>query len=127
MRATMCLFAVAALAVLCSGCSTLGAHDPRLLAWKAPVIPPGGLIYTHYKAPLTGDVNGVQVGANKTGKATTRYIAYPFSRILSVAWADASIKEAARNGGLTKVEYADYEGLWVFGVYAEFTVTAHGE
>jgi hypothetical protein len=126
MRATMCLFAGAALAVLCCGCSTLGAHDPRLLAWKAPVVPPGGLIYTHYKAPLTGDVNKVPVGG-KTGIAKTTYVAYPFSRILSVAWADASIKEAARNGGLTRVEYADYEGLWVLGVYAEFTVTAHGE
>jgi len=127
MRATKrLLLAAAAMAALCAGCSSLGAQDPRLLSWKAPIEPPGGLLYTSYCAPLTGDVNKVHVGG-KMGQAKTRYIAYPFSRALSVAWADASIKEAAKNGGLTKVEYADYEGFWVLGVYAELQVTVHGE
>jgi hypothetical protein len=116
MKATMCLLALAVLGLLCSGC----------VVWRAPVVPPGGAIYTHYRAPLTGDVNKAPV-SGKTGRASTRYIAYPFSRVLSIAWADASIKEAAQNGGLTRVEYADYEILQVFGVYAEFTVTVHGE
>ncbi len=117
MRATVFLAGAVALALLCTGCAA---------PWRAPVKPPSGLLYTHYKAPLTGDVNKVQVGG-KTGIATARHLAYPFSQVLSIAWADASIKEAARNGGLTKVDYADYEGLWVLGVYAELTVTVHGQ
>lgn len=125
MRATICLFAVAVLAALCTGCSAIRAYNP-VLPWKAPVVPPGGIIYTHYKAPLTGDVSKVQVG-DKTGTATTRYVVIPYSRLLSAGWADASIEEAAKQGGLTTVEFADYEGLSVLGVYGELTVTVHGK
>jgi hypothetical protein len=115
MKATRRLWALAALAGLCAGCAV----------WKAPVVPPSGAIYTHYSAPLTLNDKPLAVCAKK-GTASTRYVAllYP---MYSVSWADAALKTAAENGGLTRVHYADYEVLSVLGVYAEFTVRAYGE
>ena len=115
MKATRCLPALAVVVALCAGC----------VAWKAPVVPPRGGIYTHYSAPLT--LNGTPAPVcQKHGQSSTRYVAY-FNFLLSVAWADAALQAAAQDGGLTKVHYADYEVLSVLGVYAEFTVRAYGE
>jgi len=35
--------------------------------------------------------------------------------------------KAAKNGNLSKVEYADYEYFSVLGIYQKTTVTAYGE
>ncbi|MHC4789028.1 MAG: TRL domain-containing protein [Planctomycetota bacterium] len=37
------------------------------------------------------------------------------------------MEHAARNGGLTKVHYADYEILEILGIFGQFTVRAYGE
>lgn len=115
MKATRCLPAVAVVVALCAGCA----------AWKAPVVPPAGGIYTHYSAPLTLNDTPAPV-CQKHGQSATSYFAlfYPF---YSGAWGDAALQAAAKDGGITKIHYADYEVLSVLGVYAEFTVRAYGE
>jgi hypothetical protein len=115
MKATRCLLVLAAVAALCTGC----------VAWKAPVVPPSGAIYTHYKAPLTLNDQPAPL-CEKSGKSSTSYLAL-FYPAYSVAWADAAIETAAKEGGLQKVHYADYEVLSVLGIYAEFTVRVYGE
>ena len=87
MKARMFLLALAVSVVLCAGCAP----------WQAPVVPPAGAFYTHYRAPLTGDVNKVEVDG-KTGRATTRYFRF-FYWPIDFSWADASFKEAAKDGG----------------------------
>ena len=113
MRATIRLLFVLLAVLLATGC----------VSWRAPVVPPAGLLFTQYRAPLTPEVSGVPV-AKKVGTHSTRYVGY---FLYSFAWDDASIDAAAKEGGLSKVYYADYEVLNVLGVYAEFTVRAYGE
>jgi hypothetical protein len=114
MHARKCILpAIAAALLLCGGC----------VRWRAPVIPPSGLLFTHYRAPLTADNAPFEVGG-KTGESSSYY----FSLYnLSFAWDDVSIERAAADGGITRVTYADYEVLTVLGVFGELTIRAHGE
>ena len=113
MRVTIRLLAVLLAVLLTAGCAF----------WRAPVVPPGGVLFTQYRAPLTPQVSGVPV-AKKVGMHTSHYFAY---FLYSFAWDDASIDAAAKEGGLSRVYYADYEVLSILGLYARFTVRAYGE
>jgi hypothetical protein len=87
----------------------------------APVVPPTGLFYTDYKAPLDYNQNNSAIGS-RSGKAET------FSILWLVALGDASIKTAASNGSLTTITGADYEYFNVaFGAYQKYTTVVHGE
>lgn len=99
-----CCFAV----VLMSGCMV------------APVVPPAGGIYNDWKAPLNYEQQGNQFGL-KTGTASTGSI------LGLVAWGDGSIRAAAANGGITKVNNADYEYFNVIGIYQRYTTIVYGE
>ena len=116
MRGTIRVAALAALVLLCGGC----------FRWQAPVKPPIGLLYTHYSAPLSADGTNFAVDGPQ-GKSYTMAIREPFFTGQGVAWAQAAIQEAARQGGLTKVHYADYEMKEILSVYSRFTVTVYGE
>ena len=87
---------------------------------KAPVMPPWGMIYNSYMAPLSYEGKGLPVG-NKSGTASTESI------LGMVAWGDGSLKTAAANGKLTKVNHIDYEYFNVLGVYQCYTTVAYGE
>jgi hypothetical protein len=105
---------------------------------KMPVMPPKGLVYNNYKAPLflqdnyhvagAGAAKTVEIPANvKHGVSETAQIAFPFYPQLSVGFGDAAVKSAAANGNIQKILYADYEYFSVFGVYNRFRVHAYGE
>ncbi|MCX7048280.1 MAG: TRL-like family protein [Candidatus Sumerlaeota bacterium] len=87
---------------------------------RAPVMPPVGLIYNEYMAPLSYEGKGLPLGS-KSGTASTESI------LGLVAWGDASLKTAAANGRLTKINHVDYEYLNVIGVYQHYTTVAYGE
>lgn len=55
------------------------------------------------------------------------YIRDIFFTGLDVAFDDASIQKAAKNGGLSKIYYADYEAKSVLGVFGMFTTKVYGE
>lgn len=108
MRRAMLLGLVGVLVVAAVGCYT------------APVIPPMGVIYADYKAPLTTEPQG-QAVVPKKGEASSQSV------LGLVAWGDCSLQAAAAGGGLSTVNYADYSYLnVVFGIYQKFTVTVHG-
>ena len=115
------LIALAAVPLAASGC----------VRGLAPVEPPQGAVITSFKAPLTTDFHETPVCTRK-GVTSTYYVNFPLpleaSRLiwLDVAWSQAAIEKAARNGKLTSVEYADYEFLSVLGIVERFTVTAYG-
>jgi hypothetical protein len=136
---------VAALAVMATGCAN-GVYN---LMPSAPVVPPGGAIYTQQRAPLVlsnqvPDVvpsslqpaggmmpavatQGVKLPANMkcgTAEATNIVLYY---QVLSVGWGDCSIETAARNAGITKIAFADYEIMSVLGFYNQIIVRVFGE
>lgn len=95
----------------------------------APVVPPPGMIFTSYKAPLKYNFNKqgepTQVSMDGGGdEAETHYIRIPFIN-LSFAWGDASMEQA--NDGLKRADYADYEFFTVLTIYSHFQVKSYGE
>lgn len=86
----------------------------------APVVPPPGLFYTGYSAPLDVDQAKTPV-AEKTGKASS------YAVMGLVAWGDASIDAAAKAGGIQTIESADYELTNILlGMYQQYTTVVHG-
>lgn len=71
-----------------------------------------------YKAPL--DV-GTTTKAGKRGEACAQNI------LGAVAWGDASIDSAKRNGGITQVATVEYLPTRVLGYYAKFCTVVHGD
>ena len=128
-------FALAlALALLCGCAASMqrAASVNRALYGdlKAPIVPPTGLVWTSYRAPLT--VGPTDFGSKK-GQATSHQIGLPplpfygLTRGVSLfAWGDASKQTAARQGGITEIEHADYRmQIFVF-VYKRFTTEVYG-
>ena len=97
---------------------------------RAPVVPPPGMIWTEYDAPLDFEMGHkgkpTQVANMKKGEARTRYLRL-FYPALSMGWEDNVIKTAAKDGGIETVHFADYHYLSVLGLFQEVTVTAYGE
>lgn len=85
---------------------------------SAPFMPPVGLV-SDVKAPLSTDGNW-KVGM-KSGSASSQSI------LGLCAYGDCSITEAAKNGGLKRVDYVDYKYDNVLGIWQQVTVTAYGE
>ena len=108
--------------ILCAACATGCAPH------SAPVIPPFGMIYTHYKAPLTTDFDRTDIADKKMGQSTTYFFKIPNPWVdVDFAWDNASIERAAAQGQITKVAYADYEVLSIFGIFVRFTTTTYGD
>ncbi len=106
---------LAGVAALC----TVLALSAGCATYRAPVVPPVGLLYSAFKAPLTTEFSG-QAAELKSGEAST-------SSVLGlVATGDCSLEAAAHEGGLNTIEYCDYSYLNVLGVYQRFTVVAYG-
>lgn len=103
-------------ALLATGC----------VPFTTPVQPSQGAIFTRIRAPLTVDFDETPVGT-KRGESSVIWVQEPLATRLSVAWQGAAIEEAARDGGITTVRYADYEALIVLGVFARFKVIAYGD
>jgi TRL-like protein family len=105
MRNVSVLLAALVLVLLITGCVF------------APVNPPRGFIYTNQKAPLFPG-NG---GGEKVGEAST------YSILLLVAWGDASITAAAKDGGITKIKQLDYQVFNILPIWQEYTTIVRGD
>ena len=82
----------------------------------APIVPPLGLVYTDYDAPLS--LNG-DVG-NRRGEASVVAI------LGLISTGDGSVRAAARNGNISQVQRVDYEFYNVLGIYQRYTTVAYG-
>ena len=104
-KLSLCLMAIVCL----SGCMI------------APVMPPMGAVYHNTRAPLDVDFEKSEYGP-KTGTASTNCI------LGLIAWGDASAEAAAKAGGITTIEHADYEYMNILlGIYQRYTTIAHGK
>lgn len=85
---------------------------------SAPFQPPTGLVAVT-KAPLSTEGNwkaGLKQGVAQSQSVLGLY-----------AWGDCSITAAARQGGLTRVNYLDYKYLNIIGIWQQVEVYAYGE
>lgn len=122
MRFDIALSILAITAALCSGCGTAAYYGQNL----APVVPANGILFANISGPLTTNYRASPLGGKK-GEASTFYARDPILTGMDVSWDDASIEAAAKNGGITNVQYADYHILQILGVFGKFTVTVYGE
>lgn len=88
--------------------------------YQAPVIPPGGFLFSTTKAPMDVNTDKTDLGT-KTGEPSAIAILSLFS------FGDCSINSAARNGNLRTVNHVDYSYLNVLGVFQSFTTIAYGD
>lgn len=78
-------------------------------------------VYTDIKIPLDRDVWETKMGT-KVG------IASNYSILWLVAWGDAGVKEAAKNGNLTVVHHLDTRfQSYFFGAYSKSDTIAYGD
>ena len=106
----LALLACAASILLMAGCMT----------YRAPVMPPVGLIYEDVKSPMDVDYDVTKTGS-KTGTALS-------TSILSlIAYGDCSTRAAAADGNLSVIYTADYHFYNILGVYQTFTTIVYGE
>lgn len=88
----------------------------------APVVPPMGSFYTHIEAPLDLDSQGGKAIGPKRGEATCK----AYAGMVSVG--DASVRAAAKNGGIERVNHVDYRFKnYLLGLYSSYTTIAYGE
>ena len=103
MRVLLCALALAAVAIL-SGCvmATGSVNAAVVVDEKGPV--------------AMGDASaGTKVGMSQA------------EGILVVAYGDASISAAMKDGNLTKVHHVDKETFSVLGIYARYKTIVYGE
>jgi hypothetical protein len=87
----------------------------------APFVPPSGMVFTQFTAPLDVDFQNTDMSGVKKGTADTINILGLF------AFGDASSQAAAQEGGIAKIVHADYEYLNVLGIYQKTTVVVYGK
>jgi len=89
---------------------------------KSAFVPPGGAMFTDYKAPLLVSYDDAAVSKN-SGDASAEYVYVPFTYgLLSFAWNDCSLDAAVKEGKFSRVGSADYSYFSVLGIYAKTTV-----
>jgi hypothetical protein len=80
---------------------------------------PAGVLYTDAKGAVSAA--GGEISYTKIGIAEAKSV---FSL---VAWGDASIQTAAKNGGITKIKYVDYEVNNVLGIFGKYQTIVYGD
>lgn len=107
------------LAFWLTGCATY---------YYTPVKPPGGLLITVMKAPLTTNYNRTACGSSltKVSSSSTHYFYEFLFTHLDFAWDEATIAEMAHKRGIKEVAYADYQVVDILGIFATFTVNIYG-
>jgi hypothetical protein len=93
----------------------------------APVKPPPGFIFSQVSAPLSTNYHNTPANPGKMGQSKSLYLRIPIFIDWEFAWMDrASVAAASRAGGLTEIDYADYEIFNVLGIFQMFTITTYG-
>ena len=86
-----------------------------------PLVSLSGCIYSKVTTPYDTDVNNTELG-DKVGRASM------YSVLWLVAWGDAGVDAAAKNGNIKVVKHLDRESNAVlFGLYSKITTIAYGE
>ena len=87
----------------------------------APFVPPTGMVFSQFEAPLDVDFQNTDMSGVKKGTSDT------ISILGLIAFGDASSKAAAEKGGITKIVHADYEYFNILGIVQKTTVIVYGK
>lgn len=80
-----------------------------------------GCIYSNATTPLDENVQETRIGS-KQGRASVYIVAW------LVAWGDAGVEAAARDGNLQVIHHLDIERRVVlFGLFSRITTIAYGD
>jgi hypothetical protein len=114
----------AALAVLVAALAC-----PSAALARAPVVPPGGYLFTWIKAPAETNFSATPIGS-KVGVAKTHYLNSPVTFYyvpIELAFGDAAVKKAADEAGITTIHFVDYEFINVLNIYQRMTIRVFGD
>ena len=105
----------------CSGCAPF---------YRSPVKPPPGIYpahgYNNTSAPVDVRFGPTRIGSKEGRAEAHSVLALPLLGPL-VAWGDASVQEAARDGRITRVDQIDCQVYNILGFYSEYVTIVHGE
>ena len=98
---------------------------------NASVIPPRGLLYTNFKAPLTINFKDTNMGEKQGVKKTTLIniptFYLPVQVPLDFDFGKVGLKETAEKADMKSIDYIDYEYTNILGVYKSLEVIPHGK
>ena len=101
--------------------ATLVAATGLLLTSCSPVTPAGvGVLYTDVATPLQVLDNHGKLGT-KVGRSSCTAI------LGLVATGDASVNEAAKQGGITRITHIDQKQKSILGLFGSYEVVVYGE
>lgn len=89
-----------------------------LSSCAATMSPVTGFIYTDTEGPLAVTGNS---GSSKVGESEATSI------LGWIGQGNASVQEAAKKAGITKIHHVDYKSKSILGVYAKYTTVVYGE
>ena len=107
MKKKMGIFGALVAAVALTGCLTPSA---------TPVY---GFLLTSVKGPITATGQGGS--ASKVGKAAL------ISIFGAIAFGDASIETAKKDGQIKTISHVDYEALSILGAFSQYTTKVYGD
>ena len=111
MRLTIALLVATFVCALLVGCAGF--------VW-APVVPPPALVITSYDAPLDTNLDNTPMEQRKGTSSCINVLGL-------VSIGDASVRAAAKDGNITRVQHADYNFFNVLGVFSKYTTVVYGE
>lgn len=119
------LISLILICIMLSGCGGLLRMKPRN---TVPMSPPGGILYSSVKAPLTVDFNGNPTGQDvkKFSYGETNWFWIPLSNSLEFGFGEVDLESIARKGNIEKVSYADYELTTIIFIYSNFKINVYG-
>ena len=88
--------------------------------YRSPVVPPTAGGFTNITAPVDITYNLTEIGSKK-GEATSVGV------LGLLAFGDASVKTAARDGNMKRVDHIGYEYTNVLGLVSFYTTVVYGE
>ena len=93
---------------------------------ESAFVPPGGILFTDYKAPLLVTYDDAKVSRNR-GEASASYFHEWVFTDIDLAWGDCSLDAAVQDGRFDRVGSADYSFLNILGFYTKTTVHVYEE
>ena len=96
--------------------------------YKAQVVPPWGVIYSEFSAPLILPKPGSDLGDPEKVEVYTAHFRVPllYGGVISFGWGDASLNAAIRRSGFQRIHYADCEWFSVLSAYNRLTINVYG-
>lgn len=109
MKAISIIILLSCLLFLSSGC-----------AFRSPVIPPTGVAFSNYEAPVDITYRGTEIG-DKQGRAKS------VSVIGLLAFGNCTADKAAQKGNIKRIDHIGYHYTNILGIVTSYETIVYGE